>query len=111
MQHAIEQCDTIYSSLTRVRPDIDVYDRMQHSEASRVKQPSLMTSTDDLSAVLMGMSSTIDHNVGEAMRSIRTHERRSTTSSSETPATNTSALVDFLMAQANDEYEEVSLLL
>jgi hypothetical protein len=111
MQHAIEQCDTIYSSLTRVRPDIDVYDRMQHTEATRAKQPSLMTSTEDLSAVLMGMSSTIDHNVGEAMRSIRTHERRSTTSSSETPATNTSALVEFLMAQADDRYEEMSLLL
>jgi hypothetical protein len=78
IQHALAQCDTIYSSLTRVRPDVDVYDHM-HEEAAlaHAPKPVLMTSTADLSSVLMGMASRVDHGVADLMRDVRTRERSS----------------------------------
>lgn len=71
MQHALQQCNTIYGSFVRVRPERDLAD-VQMEEAER---PVLATSTSDISATLMRSVSRVDHNISEMMRDARHRER------------------------------------
>jgi hypothetical protein len=75
MQHALTQCETLYASFTRVRPDVDATDRVAEQAFAQGGGPALMTTTADISGMLIGMSSRVDHNVSEMMRDARVRER------------------------------------
>jgi hypothetical protein len=77
MQHAMAQCETLYASFTRVRPNVDAADHLAEQAFAEGGGPVLMTNTADISGMLINMSSRVDHNVSEMMRDARVRERAS----------------------------------
>jgi hypothetical protein len=71
MQHAMSQCNYLYSSFARVRPQRDEHDYVP-DEGER---PALATATQHLSTALMSSSSRVDHNISDMMRDMRQRER------------------------------------
>jgi len=71
MQHAMQQCNIIYGSFTRVRPLRDVHDYTPEAAA----RPEVMTSNADVATALMSHVSRVDHSISEMMRDQRHRER------------------------------------
>ena len=74
MQYALSTCQTLYSHMSRVRPEYDEHDMFAASDAGKMQRPGIVaaaTLSSDVMPQLAGRMSRVDPSINEALRAAR----------------------------------------